>query len=410
MGFAADNLEGDWLGRLVRVLVVFRLLVLLVTIVLLPGRGYTAEIGLAALVAAALSYLPLRHWPLIRRSLVKLPVYLLGEVLISTLILGLTGARSPFFFFTLGTAALAGAVYGRRGAIPFAVILVEAYEVIAVVGFPTMHPLTDVQSVLLVPALYPLAVAAGVAARSVIERGARTEALLLERTRALAIEQERLMVARELHDSLAKTVEGLAMTAMALPRRCERDPKAAALLATALAADAKRAALEARALMTGLRIDDGDCLVTKLRARAEALTARSGVEITVDCPDEAAVANLSDDVQHELVRIVGEAVINAVNHGKASHVWITLNARPFGLRQLVMNISDDGCGIAGPVDLEALRAGGHFGLVGMAERAASFGGALTYGTSNAGGMMIDVSVPRAKPKAAGHETDRLEVA
>jgi signal transduction histidine kinase len=219
-----------------------------------------------------------------------------------------------------------------------------------------------------------------------------------------------MMVAREMHDSLAKTIEGLAMTAMALPRRCERDPQAAAALATILAADAQRAALEARALMTGLRIDGEGGLVQKLRARAEALSSRSGVTISVDCCDETAVANLSDDVQHELVRIFGEAVLNAVNHGGASRVRVVLTPRPFGLRQLVMSISDDGCGIDGPVDLEALRAAGHFGLVGMAERATSFGGALTYGTADEGGLMIDVNVPRAQARPAGTELDQLEVA
>ncbi len=87
--------------------------------------------------------------------------------------------------------------------------------------------------------LYPAAIAAGVAARELIQRGAETEALLRDRNEALATERERLRVARELHDSLAKTVEGLAMSASVLPSRCVRNPDAAAVLARQLAADAQ---------------------------------------------------------------------------------------------------------------------------------------------------------------------------
>ena len=93
----------------------------------------------------------------------------------------------------------------------------------------------------------------GVTARELIQRGVQAEVLLRDRTEALSAERERLRVARELHDSLAKTVEGLAMTASVLPARCRRDPAAAAELAQLLAADARQAALEARMLMSDLR-------------------------------------------------------------------------------------------------------------------------------------------------------------
>ena len=86
----------------------------------LPGdqrtaRSWRPRSSLAALV----SYVPLRHWDRIGRTVSRHPAYLAVEVLIATLILAAAGARSPFFYFTLGTAALAGVVYGRRGAIPF---------------------------------------------------------------------------------------------------------------------------------------------------------------------------------------------------------------------------------------------------------------------------------------------------
>ncbi len=71
------------------------------------------------------------------RSISRHPLYLAAEVLLATLILAAVGARSPFFFFTLGTAALAGVMYGRRGALPFSALLIAAYELVALEGLPS---------------------------------------------------------------------------------------------------------------------------------------------------------------------------------------------------------------------------------------------------------------------------------
>ena len=141
----------DWLGRLVRVLLVFRALILLITVLLLPPAQRTPAVGVLAILAAVISYVPLRYWPRIGPSVSRHPMYLAVEVLIATLILAAAGARSSFFFFTLGTAALAGVVYGRRGAIPFSLLLIAAYEFVAYEGLPNNHPLHDAQSIVFAP-------------------------------------------------------------------------------------------------------------------------------------------------------------------------------------------------------------------------------------------------------------------
>ncbi|MBO0767416.1 MAG: hypothetical protein J2O48_01900 [Solirubrobacterales bacterium] len=386
----SEGSEQDWLGRLVRILVVFRLLVLLATVATLIAKPSTAVTAAGIVVALASSYVPLRHWDKVGATVSRHPIYLTGEVLVSMVILGATGARSPFFYFTLGTAAIAGVLYGRRGVIPFGFVLVGLYEVVALVGFPALHPLHDAESLVFAPVLYPLAIAAGVAARTVIERGVRAEALLSERTRALATQQERMQVARELHDSLAKTVEGLAMTAAALPRRCERNPQAAAKLATSLAADARRGALEARALMSGLRTEQGGHLVDSLTARGQALGERAGTTVTVSCADASVTEGISDTTAHELLRIFAEAVINSINHGQAQAVDAVLEKAEAGV---LMRIRDDGKGPDGDLDLKALEAAGHYGLVGMRERARSVGGELRLEAPSVGGLVVEVTVP-----------------
>ena len=389
---------------MVRVLLVFRALVLLITIVLLPAREHTFVVGVAEILAAIVSFVPLRHWSRVARSLSRHPAYLAIEVVLTTLILAAAGAHSSFFFFTLGTAALAGIVYGRRGAIPFTVLLVAAYEFVALEGLPTGHPLHDVQSIVLMPLLYPAAIAAGIAARELVERGVRAEALLAVRTEEIAAERERLRVAREMHDSLAKTVEGLGMTASVLPRRCERDPAGAAQLARALAADAQQAAREARALMGDLRSAGNGAelpLAVAVTHKAEEFARRAGVAIHVSCLASAegavATAELPAATSHELLRILGEALNNAVRHGGARNVTVALSAGEHGDE---LSISDDGCGLERPPDLDRLKSAGHFGLAGMNERARAIGGTLTVTPGAEGGTTVTATIPRSGAAAA----------
>ncbi len=384
------NITAEWLGRLVRVLLVFRCLVLLVTVVLLPARQHSAVIGVAVIVAALISYVPLRHWERIAPSLSRHPAYLASEVLLATLILAAAGARSSFFYFTLATAALAGVVYGRRGALPFSALLIAAYELVALEGLPDLHPIHDVQSIVFVPILYPAALAAGVAARELVERGARMEALLRDRTEDLAAERERLRVARELHDSLAKTVEGLSMSASMLPARCERDPAVAARVARQLAEDARQAAVEARSLMSGLRTPSAELpLPEAVRRRVQSFRERSDLTVQLNCPGDDGIDELSPRVTHELLRILSEALVNVERHSGASAVAVALERDGGGM---LLSVTDDGSGL-GPVDIDALKAARHYGLAGMQERARAIGGSLTIDAASAGGTAIAVRLP-----------------
>jgi signal transduction histidine kinase len=391
------NIDEQWLGRLVRVLLVFRSLVLLITIATLPSQQRTPAVELAVVVAAAVTYVPLRRWDEVAESLSRHPAYLAFEVLLATLILAAAGARSPFFYYTLGTGALAGVIYGRRGAVPFSALLAAGYELVAREGYPHLQPLHGVQNLVFAPLLYPVAIVAGIAAREVVARGIETETLLRDRTEALAAEQERMRVARELHDSLAKTVEGLAMTASVLPRRCERDPAAAAELARELVVDARRAALEARALMSDLRAgDDAQLpLVQAIRGRAQILAQRSDAEIEVRAQGQ--LPELEPAHKHELLRIVGEAMINAVRHGGAAHVLVSVGSHGGETR---LAIADDGCGLDGPVDFDWLKREGHFGLAGMNERARALGARLAIRPGKSCGTVVMVALPsvtRAAP-------------
>jgi signal transduction histidine kinase len=219
--------------------------------------------------------------------------------------------------------------------------------------------------------------------------------MLAFRTGEIAVQNERLRVAREMHDSLAKTVEGLSMMASALPARCERDPMSAAALARQLSADARQAAVEARALMTGLRptADASLPLVQLIGTRVDEFAQRSGVTARFICPDRIAEADgPPPEAHHEILRILGEALINAERHGHARNVTVTLRAGDAGWS---LSIADDGAGLPEPPNLKDLQAGGHFGIAGMDERARSIGGVLEVSPNPAGGTIVVVRVPSA---------------
>ena len=119
-------------------LIVFRALVLLITRAAAAPSQRTPVVGVAMILAAVVSYVPLRLLGSDRALGARAtPAYLAVEVLLATLILAAAGARSPFFYFTLGTAALAGVIYGRRGAIPFSLLLMAAVRAGRARGLPT---------------------------------------------------------------------------------------------------------------------------------------------------------------------------------------------------------------------------------------------------------------------------------
>jgi len=198
-----------------------------------------------------------------------------------------------------------------------------------------------------------------------------------------------------MHDSLAKTVEGLSMMASALPARCERDPVSAAALARQLSADARQAAVEARALMTDLRptADPSVPLVRLIGTRVEDFAQKSGVSARFVCPERTReVDGPPPEAHHEILRILGEALMNAERHGHARNVTVTLKADRAAWS---LSIADDGSGLREPPNLERLQAGGHFGIAGMDERARSIGGALEVAPNPAGGTIVVVRLPSA---------------
>lgn len=384
-----------WVERLVKLVLVFRVAVLLATVLTvdrLPA-DQRAVVALGGILVAALSYVPLRRWDRIESALSRHPLYLAGEVLLTTAVLAAAGPSSPFFSFTLGTAVLAGVVYGPTGAAVFAALLVTTYELVVLAG-----PARDFQLLVGLPSLYLVAAAAGAAARRLLERGVALESSLGARERVLAEDRERARLAREMHDSVAKTLQGISLGAAALPGLLERDPDAALGAARRLSADARTAAAEARGLMTDLRAQDsGLPFGVAVIAEIDELRERTGHDISGRV---AAHCELAPGARHELLCVLREALRNVERHAGATSVSVLLEDEEEGV---LLEVADDGCG-AHAADEDALRAGRHFGIIGMRERAALVGGSFAVREAPGGGTLVRVRMPRSP--AAPQEDDR----
>jgi signal transduction histidine kinase len=376
-------------GGLCRLVLDVRLIAIALTVVGTVVSGGTTALTVALLLIMVTSYLPLRRWQRLGPELLRHPLYLGVDAALAILILAVAGTSSPFFYFTAGTAMLAGILYGRGGAALFAGVLVVGY--LAVVAFEaevTPGFGASFQTLVGLPVLYPILAATGVGLRGLLDRQAENAQALAAATEAAAAADERARLAREMHDSLAKSLHGISLSASALVSWIQQDPDVGLERARDLASAATGASEEARELLADLRADHLDePFAQVVREIATNWAERAATQVEVEVDDGV---DLDPGARYELACVLREALSNIERHAGAGHVGVRL-ARGDGEAELA--VSDDGKGFAAPDDLAQLAAGGHYGVVGMSERACRVGGRLGVDAQPGDGTTIRVTVP-----------------
>jgi len=347
-----------------------------------PGR--IVAVLVLVVVSTTLEVAALTRWPgIVRRTaaVLALDTGLLGAVL------ALNAGSAAFYLFAAGAAALAGVLLGMR-AWPL-------WAVHAAIGFGTAAKLLRADGV--TPEVsafvvaFPMAtVVTGLVAASVTAATVRHVDLLVDVIAAAqraAAASERSRLARELHDSVAKTLRGVSFAALALPASLRSRPALAEQLASVVSSGADAAAREARELIEGLRLDHPDepfDVSVERMCREWSLSAGIPVRVSADAV-EPAVAT-----RYELSRILHEALGNVARHAGARRADVWLRREADGVRLV---IRDDGDGFAVPADLGTLRSGGHFGVLGMAERTRAVAGEFVVRSAPGEGTLIEVRAP-----------------
>jgi signal transduction histidine kinase len=214
-----------------------------------------------------------------------------------------------------------------------------------------------------------------------------TNARLYERSRELSILSERNRLALELHDVVSQKLFSLNLAAEAATTLLDRGPEEARPQLERVRDLARDALAELRALIFGLRPAEleRDGLNGVLRKEATMLQRVHGVKVQVDADGEA--PHLEPACAGEILRIVEEALHNAVRHAQADTVTVRLHGTG---RELHIEVADDGIGFD-PTDPE-LRSH-HLGLTSMEERARELGGRLTLAASPGNGTVVSLEVP-----------------
>ncbi len=222
-----------------------------------------------------------------------------------------------------------------------------------------------------------------------------------------AQEEERRRLALELHDQIGQSLTALTFHAEAIAQRLAGESSSVAVQAhhqaERLTELAQRTLAEVQALSRQLRpplLDDlGLCAA--LRWLAEDVSERFGVRVKVHLQEESDepaedAARLPGEVETALFRIAQESLTNAIRHGQARQVQITLRQEQAGV---TLTVADNGAGFAAQ-RLEASGSRQGVGLEGMRERAQLLGGTLRVRSRPGDGCVVCAQVPLSPVEAS----------
>jgi len=231
---------------------------------------------------------------------------------------------------------------------------------------------------------------------------------------AQAAANERLRIARELHDMIAHTVGVIALQAGAASMLIDSEPGKAREAVHAIESTSRETLSGLRRMLVSLRNQDADSEGSAPMPgmadvdRLAATTTAAGVRVDVDW--RGGRRPLPADIELAAFRIVQESVTNVVRHAGADSCRVVLTFAP---EELAVEVTDDGLGIealagvgARATNPAAARAGhaghaGHagsgFGLMGIRERVALLRGEFAAGPRAEGGFRVAARLPIPEP-------------
>ena len=205
----------------------------------------------------------------------------------------------------------------------------------------------------------------------------------IQQNRRLALLDERSVIARELHDSLAQALSYLKIqvTRLSYLRKTNPDSNQIDEVISELKQGLNSAYLQLRELLTTFRIQmDENGLVSALEKTSASFQRKNQIKIQL----ENKLINYPFSVNEEIhiLQIIREALNNIVKHAKADQATIHIFAKK---QQIFVQIEDNGIGMPQNTDRTH-----HYGLVIMQERATSLNAELTFKSVKSGGTLVEL--------------------
>jgi two-component system nitrate/nitrite sensor histidine kinase NarX len=214
--------------------------------------------------------------------------------------------------------------------------------------------------------------------------------------RRLVLHEERTIIARELHDSLAQSLSYLKIQVARLAAALRDPDNTTGSLAVLdeLREGIASAYRQLRELLTTFRLKvDERGLGHAMEATVQEFRDRSALDIHLDNALPSCLLSPNEEIH--VLQIVREALSNVARHARADHARVSLDLHDGQVR---IEIEDDGLGIAGRA-----AAAHRYGMAIMRERALSLAGALAVESSPAGGTRIRVHF-QPRPAVPGNAT------
>jgi signal transduction histidine kinase len=252
--------------------------------------------------------------------------------------------------------------------------------------------------------LWALAGVAGLAvlalawAAQLRRRVARQTEIIGSQIERAAVKDERQRIARELHDTIEQDLAGLSIQLRNARQRLTSTPEQAVAALELAERMLRHCREETRTSIADLRSVtlEQRGLRGALEELLPAVASAGGARFTLQ--EHGLPRNLTGPVELHLLRIAQEAVANAARHAGAREIRVRLE---HGVDAVTLEICDDGRGF----DPEAPAPRGHFGVLGMRERAAKLQAQLQVESAPGAGTLVRVNVPaKFAVRANGHSS------
>ena len=214
-----------------------------------------------------------------------------------------------------------------------------------------------------------------------------------------AKEQERLRIAREVHDEIGGLLTAIKMDLAWMKERLPKTKKMLTDKTTTIENLVDKAMTAARNLAHSLRPGylDSFGIVAAIEMEAHEFEQRTGIKVGLNHNEEEAEMELHPDVSIALFRVFQETLTNIMKHSQATEVTVQIHNSP---ELIKLTISDNGRGFS----QEARSKPRSFGLRGIQERVAHFGGEVSFVSAPGQGTTVAVKIPHLSGDTPGSAT------